>query len=190
MVCPPSRSRPSGFAWDWIQDTDTSEPQTWPAGHPLHPDVCGLHWGWRSGYVFFALEGHWEQEPQKPVGFSYHLAGGTTPMLVELPAKFSGATITTLSLALDLDVVLNNGEVLRESLSTHSRSGDALATNLKEGVRRAFRIKSIDSDLYQVALTEATPAAAALPGPFDKLRGGAHQGPPHSRYASPSACPK
>src|SRR5262245_55558253 len=54
-------------------ETYASEPQTWPAGHPLHPDVCGLHWGWRSGYVFFALEGHWEQEPQKPVGFSYHL---------------------------------------------------------------------------------------------------------------------
>src|SRR5262245_55223761 len=32
-------------------ETDASDPAIWPADHPLHPDVCGLHWGWKSGYV-------------------------------------------------------------------------------------------------------------------------------------------
>ena len=56
--------------------TDKSDPQTWPPSHALHPDVCGLHWGWSSGYVFLALEGHWEAAPGKGTGFSYHVGVG------------------------------------------------------------------------------------------------------------------
>jgi len=30
-----------------------------PAGHPLNPNVNGLHWSWQGGYIFMALEGLW-----------------------------------------------------------------------------------------------------------------------------------
>ncbi len=70
-------------------ETDANDPQQWPAEHPLHPDVCGLHWGWRSGYVFLAIEGHWDDRSTTNQGFSYHLAGAAQPMLVELPVRFS-----------------------------------------------------------------------------------------------------
>jgi cytochrome c peroxidase len=141
--------------------TDASDPQQWPAEHPLHPDVCGLHWGWRSGYVFLALEGHAEADQEKPRGFSYHLAGAATPMLVELPAKFSGGKPATLRLGLDVACVLKAGEVLGESVSTHSRPGDLLATTLKERVSRSFRVKSVQTDLYQ-APASVQPAETTL----------------------------
>jgi cytochrome c peroxidase len=41
------------------EETDKSDPVRRAAGHPLHPDVCGLHWGWRGGYVFLAIEGRY-----------------------------------------------------------------------------------------------------------------------------------
>ena len=131
--------------------TDKSDPAMWPPEHPLHPDVCGLHWGWNSGYVFLAIEGHWG----KINGFSYHVAGTDKPMLVELPVRFSGAGSTTIHLRLDVGKVLAAGEVVRESTSTHSREGDLLAGVLKERITRSFRVGRVDSDFYQ-------PLAAAI----------------------------
>lgn len=126
-------------------ETDASDPQSWPPEHPLHPDVCGLHWGWRSGYVFLAIEGHWGEAN----GFSYHLAGPAKPMMVALPVAFSGARPTTIRLGLDIAPVLGSGEVLQESVSTHSREGDTLAPVLKSKVTRSFRVKSVHADVYQ-----------------------------------------
>src|SRR5439155_7346947 len=42
------------------------DPTAYPAGHPLNPQVNGLHWGWMGGYVFLALEGQWTGAP--PLG--------------------------------------------------------------------------------------------------------------------------
>ena len=129
--------------------TDASDPQVWPPEHPLHPDVCGLHWGWSSGYVFLAIEGHWELASGKINGFSYHLAGAEKPMMVEVPVNFSGAQPTTIRLSLELATLLSNGEVLRDATSTHSRKGDALALRLKDRVTQSFAVKRVQTDLYQ-----------------------------------------
>jgi hypothetical protein len=130
-------------------ETDASDPQVWPADHPLHPSVCGLHWGWRSGYVFLALEGHWAPAKGKTGGFSYHLAGADKPMMVELPVRFSGARPTTIRLGMDVGQILSGGDVVSESSSTHSRSGDSLAATLKDRVTRSFAVKAVQTDLYQ-----------------------------------------
>ena len=136
--------------------TDAGDPATWPPGHPLHPDVCGLHWGWNSGYVFLAIEGH----SGKASGFSYHLAGAAKPMIVQLPVRFSGASPATVRLSFDLATILADGAVVNESSSTHSREGDALAPLLKERVTRAFKVKSIGSDTYQeIEIARARPPA-------------------------------
>lgn len=130
-------------------ETDASDPAIWSADHPLHPDVCGLHWGWKSGYVHLAIEGHWEPTIGKTSGFSYHLAGAAKPMIVELPVTFSGAQPTTIRLGLDLCRVLDVGEIVREKPSTHSRDGDKLAPILKYRVTRAFQVKEVRNDIYQ-----------------------------------------
>ena len=142
--------------------TDASDPQEWPADHPLNPSVCGLHWGWRSGYVFLALEGHWLPAEGKSSGFSYHLAGAEKPMTVELPVTFSGGRPTTIRLGMDLAKILAAGDVVRESESTHSRSGDSLAAAMKARVSRSFRVKTVRSDLYQMA-DSAQPQTRSLP---------------------------
>lgn len=130
-------------------ETDSTDAQAWPPEHPLHPDVCGLHWGWRSGYVFLALEGHWNDRSTTNQGFSYHLAGAAPPMMVELPVKFSGQHPTHLRLGMDLATILDNGAVLRQATSTHSRNGDALAATLKQRVSGSFTVRSVRADTFQ-----------------------------------------
>lgn len=130
-------------------EANGSDPQSWPPEHPLHPDVCGLHWGWQSGYVFLALEGHWTPTAGKISGFSYHLAGAKQPMDVELPVEFSGAQATTIRLGMDIGQILDAGKVVREAASSHSREGDTLAPVLKERVARSFRVKGVQTDIYQ-----------------------------------------
>ena len=139
--------------------TDKTDPAIWPPEHPLHPDVCGLHWGWQGGYVFLAIEGHFGNSD----GFSYHLAGADKPMLVELPVRFSGGRCTTIRLGMDVAQMLAGGEVLHESTSTHSREGDKLAGVLKESVTRSFRVKKVDTDFYQ-PLGAASSTNAAISG--------------------------
>ncbi len=150
--------------------TDASDPQIWPPEHPLHPDVCGLHWGWSAGYVFLAIEGHWDPEPGKTSGFSYHLAGAEKPMMVEVPVKFSGAQLTTIRLTLEIAPILSAGKILREATSTHSRKGDELASRLKDRVRQSFAVKSVQTDLYQPkALVQGStqpPPAGTTPFPL------------------------
>ncbi len=146
---PPEQFKAIRFRVGVDVDTDKTDPQIWPPDHPLHPDVCGLHWGWQSGYVFLAIEGHWEPAPGKTSGFSYHLAGASRPMMVELPVSFSGARPATIRLGIDVAAILSAGEVLSEAASTHSREGDSLAPTLKNRVARSFRVKSVQADTYQ-----------------------------------------
>ena len=146
---PPQEFKAIRFCVGVDAKTDASDPQIWPAEHPLHPGVCGLHWGWSSGYVFMAIEGHWKPETNRTSGFSYHLAGAQEPMWVELPVKFSGAQPTTIRLALDVAAILTAGDVVREAASTHSRKGDVLALRLKERVTQSFAVKDVQTDTYQ-----------------------------------------
>ncbi len=127
--------------------TDALDPQAWPAEHPLHPDVCGLHWGWRSGYVFLAMEGHYGSNLL--AGFSYHLAGPTPAMTVELPVQFSGRRPAHVRLGMDLAAILDDGAVVGTANATHSRAGDPLAVTMKVRVSRAFRVRNVQADTYQ-----------------------------------------
>ena len=49
--------------------TDKSDAAKRAAGHPLHPDVNGLHRGGKeSGYIFLVVEGCWRQAGGKDSG--------------------------------------------------------------------------------------------------------------------------
>ena len=37
-----------------------ADPSALAPSHPLNPNLNGLHWNWQGGYVFFAVEGHWQ----------------------------------------------------------------------------------------------------------------------------------
>jgi cytochrome c peroxidase len=159
---PPVEFKTIRFRVGLNEKTDSANPLQWAADHPLNPEVCGMHWGWQSGYVFMAIEGHSGRE--KLNGFSYHLARASEPMMVEVPVSFSGRQPATVRLAIDLAKILDNGAVLREASSTHSRDDDELARRLKRAVSKAFAVESVRADSYQkleiAGANNAAPGAA------------------------------
>jgi cytochrome c peroxidase len=114
----------------------------WPAGHPLNPDVNHLYWGWSREYVFLAFEGAWQNGGEQS-GYSYHLATDRQLMTVELPIELYLNSDRELQLVLDVDKVLAGANTIRLSDTTdttHSRTNDALAMQLRENVERSFSI--------------------------------------------------
>lgn len=123
-----------------------SKAAEYPAGHPLNPDVNGLHWGWMGGYVFLALEGNWMRPDGLQSGFSYHLANDRQLMTIELPASLNMTKDCELRLTLDVDQILGgtNPIVLGASTtSTHSRTNDLMADFLHANIERAFVVAGV-----------------------------------------------
>src|SRR5579872_502556 len=119
-----------------------------PAGHPLNPNLNGLHWGWAGGYVFLALEGNWQQSSGQPSGYSYHLATDRQIMTVELPVALDISSNRELLLTLDVDRIFSrpNSIVLDgATASTHSRANDSLADQLHANVEHAFTVEGVVS---------------------------------------------
>jgi len=144
----------------------------WPAGHPLNPTVNHLYWGWSREYVFLALEGRWHNtlERQPPArhdlptanshpyavpeagapfgtdsGFSYHLATDRQLMTVALPAALDLRSDQELRVALDVGKIFagpNRIELSDTSDTTHSRTNDVLAGELRENIEAAFAVIS------------------------------------------------
>lgn len=142
--------------------TNQSDPNRYAADHALNPQVNGLHWGWQGGYIFMALEGRFLKEG-KESGFSYHLANAPQLMKVEVPVVFQGGRPLTVKLELDATKMLAGVDFAKEGTSTHSRPGDVLAMKLKANVEQAFRLRSLDYDVYQTP-TFATPPAPVPAG--------------------------
>lgn len=142
---------------------DAGDPNAWPPDHPLHPDLCGLHWGWQGGYVFCAIEGHYRQGSSTNLGFSYHLADASNPMWVTLPVELRGQGPVTVRVAWELSDLLANGAILDEGTSTHSRAGDQLAVSLRQRTARSIQMRSILDDLFQPVPVEGSLAGQRLP---------------------------
>lgn len=139
--------------------TNKSNPNLYAADHALNPQVNGLHWGWQGGYIFMALEGRW-MNGTKEDGFSYHIANAPQLMTVELPVEFRGGRPLTLALELDVEHMLAGIDFAKDGTSTHSREGDALAATLKQNIEQAFRVRSVNYDVYQ------TPTFVTAPAPL------------------------
>ena len=144
-------------------DLNHADPAQFPSNHPLNPNVNRLHWSWQGGYVFLALEGRWADGALgvPPVrgaryaegGYSYHLATDRQLMTVELPLALELTADSQLDLALSVDGIFAapNQIVLSEATaSTHSRTNDTLAIQLRQNIQTAF------------AVTRIAPSAPAL----------------------------
>jgi len=142
------------------QALNEADPNLWPAGHPLHPTVNGLHWGWQGGYIFMALEGHRQLAEGKPDGFSYHLAGTGNQMTVVLEQPLDLTRGGTIGLGFDVAKVLE-GLAADFGSSTHSRPGDERAAALRKRVEQAFTVTGISPEIWQ----EVPPAERAAGSP-------------------------
>ena len=145
--------------------TNQANPNHYAPNHALNPQVNGLHWGWQGGYIFMALEGRFPKGTMDDTedGFSYHIANAPQLMTVELPVAFRGGRPLTLALELDMQRVLAGIDFAKDGTSTHSRAGDALAAKLKTNIEHAFRVRSVNYDVYQTP-KYATALAPQPPG--------------------------
>jgi len=105
---------------------------TWAPRHPLNPIVNKLYWGWRKGYVHFAIEGLWSESKdsnQVERGFSYHIAREAGNMNVDLGVPFSTRDLSTVNLKLDISGILRRHkfDINGNYSSTHSRPDDLIA---------------------------------------------------------------
>jgi len=143
---------------------DKADPNLLPPGHPLHPDVCGLHWGWQGGYVFMALEGRWQTPEGQRSGFTFHLAKTPNIVPVKIPVVFQGGGPVTLKLNLDATRLLKGIDFVRDGRASHSREGDTVLPLLKRNIAEAFSIDAVRYDLYQTPQRTQTALSPAPEG--------------------------
>ena len=58
---PPGEFRSVRFLVGLNTNLNHADAAKFPAGHPLNPNLNGLHWSWQGGYITLALEGLWRQ---------------------------------------------------------------------------------------------------------------------------------
>jgi cytochrome c peroxidase len=139
-----------------------------PAGHPLNPNLNGLHWSWQGGYIFLALEGLWRNAAGQFDGWSYHLARDTNCTRVTLAAPLEITNQTRLEIDFDLASLLNAPRPLsfaHDGSSTHSRDGDPIAAALVANLPGAFRVQRVKATNHE-EIAVARPPPLYLPKTF------------------------
>jgi cytochrome c peroxidase len=139
-----------------------ADPNRFGPEHPLHPVVNGLHWGWTGGYIFLALEGHWQYDHAaagRTGGYSYHLAGDENRVTVTLPGRLRVQAGTMLRLQLDATRLLAGVDIVRDGESTHSRQQDVPVRAIKAALQRAFTLQALPA----ISGTPNAPSQAAMP---------------------------
>jgi cytochrome c peroxidase len=167
---PPGSYQQVAFSVGLNEKTNYADPSQWPADHPLNPLVNDLHWSWQGGYVFFALEGHYN----KDAGFSLHLAKSPNQTPVCLIAPFDLQQDEQIDVALDVHGLLRSIRFTVDASATHSREGDPLAATFRANLARGFSIRAISSaDAAPVSIaptvlmaTNATPYHFRVPQGF------------------------
>jgi len=145
-----------------------AEVAQFPAGHPLNPNLNGLHWSWQGGYIFLALEGLWRNAGGELDGWAYHLARDPNATRITLAAPLRVTNETKLELDFDLAALLNAPRPLsfgRNGSSTHSRDGDPLSAALAVNLAGAFRVHKVTS-LTDAEIAATHPQPLYLPAKF------------------------
>ncbi len=139
-----------------------------PAGHPLNPNLNGLHWSWQGGYIFLALEGLWRNATGQLDGWAYHLARDTNCTRITLPTALAITNESLVELDFDVATLLNAPRPLsfaRDGSSTHSRDGDPVAAAIVRNLPGAFRVRKITA-LTENEIAAANPKPLYLPQTF------------------------
>jgi cytochrome c peroxidase len=138
-----------------------ADPAQHPAEHPLNPNLNGLHWSWRSGYVFFAFEGNWLDSERQYKGYSYHIATDRHLMTIELPVRLDLNGDCEIRVGFDADRVLAEHRITPGAESTHSREGDSLAEQLRRNIERSLRVRGSTAAAGNLAKAPQSPVVIA-----------------------------
>jgi cytochrome c peroxidase len=165
---PPGQFRALRFTAGLSAALNHSDPAKFPAGHPLNPNLNGLHWSWQGGYIFLAVEGLWRNPAGQLDGWAYHLARDTNAPRVTLAAPIAITGETKLELEFDLASLLGGPSPLsfaQDGTSTHSRDGDPVAAALVRNLPGAFRVRAV-SQRSEAQVAAANPQPLFLPPKF------------------------
>ena len=133
---------------------NAADPGNYPAGHPLNPNLDGLHWSWQGGYIFLAVEGYWRSGTGDLKGYAYHVARDPNRTSISLDAPLD--LTHDLALFLDLDV----GKLFdlpvplsfaKDGNATHSRDGDPVILALDRNLAGAFNVSQVASAVPEAA---------------------------------------
>lgn len=136
-----------------------SNPAQYPADHPLNPNLNGLHWGWANGYVFFAIEGHWQSRDGRSRGYSFHL--GNDPMLTTVELAVPSERRASMDVVFNVDRLFDF-RFSDETSSTHSREGDELARRLRDNLKQAFAIEPREPGKAESTVAHANVSKATV----------------------------
>ena len=165
---PPGEFRSIRFLIGLNTNLNHADVAKFPAGHPLNPNLNGLHWSWQGGYIFMALEGLWRNAAGQLDGWAYHLARDTNAVSITLAVPLELTNETRVELDFDLATVLNAPHPLsfaKDGSSTHSRDGDPISAALVKNLAGAFRVHRV-SLLTEAEIAIAHPQPLYLPAKF------------------------
>ena len=142
------------------KQTNHSDPAQYHAAHPLNPSLNNLHWNWKGGYIFLAIEGQWQSNANDTrAGYAYHFANNPNRTTITLPLELAPTKETRIDIALDVNKLLQGISFNNDGTSTHARQGDPIAAKLKSNLQSAFSIKGIQDG--------SIPAPPPIPRPID-----------------------
>jgi cytochrome c peroxidase len=165
---PPGEYRSMRFSLGLDNRLNNTNAAQFPDGHPLNPNLNGLHWSWQGGYIFLALEGLWRNAAGKLDGWSYHIARDGNSTRVTLAAPLEITNESRLEVDFDLAALLNAPRPLsfaHDGSSTHSREGDPILAALVGNLPGAFRARRV-SEVTEGESAAAKPKPLYLPGKF------------------------
>jgi cytochrome c peroxidase len=165
---PPGEYRSVRFAIGLENQLNNANAAQFPAGHPLNPNLNGLHWSWQGGYIFLALEGLWRNPAGQLDGWSYHLARDGNSAGVTLAALLEITNESRLEIDFDVATLLDAPRPLsfaRDGSSTHSREGDPILAALVSNLPGAFRARHV-SEITEAESAAAKPKPLYLPEKF------------------------
>ena len=149
------------------QKTDETDPDQYPANHPLNPNLNNLHWTPQGGYIFLAMEGHLRNDGGDTGGFAYHLGNSWNRTTISLPLSLDLAGPSIIGIDVHLDRLFDGDKPLQIAAnpSTHSRKGDGIARLLKNRLPSAFAVREI-REARPPAPTDSPPPGNLIGTPY------------------------
>lgn len=163
---PPGRYTAMRFRVGLDPKINQSDPARYPPRHPLNPQLNNLHWSWKDGYVFVAIEGHHRKHRQgSPGGYTFHLGNSENSVMVEIPTDLDSRVHSTAMLNMRYQRLLEGISLEHDGSSTHSRPGDRIAATMKRNLEtnRVFTLARLSSDRYRELVLPSPTSVAASP---------------------------
>ncbi|MBC7426243.1 MAG: hypothetical protein H7321_06870, partial [Bacteroidia bacterium] len=117
----------------------------WPATHPLNPVLTGMHWEWKTGYIFHIFEGGF-MDNGKVSSFSFHVAQDKNVYKYVFVNDFTVASNVTAEFNAQADSYFSsfiNLSLKTDGSFSHSDDVDPLMMKFRGNMQDAFDLVSV-----------------------------------------------